>query len=238
MSDVRDLGQIEGHEVPGAGAGAAPPAPPAPAPPAPVQRSPAPAPADRPAVPELGRRALGAAREGTSQALRDVREAHRRGPKPNTRPLPPWVRRLAWVLDDAVAVPGTNGRRVGVDGFISLVPGFGDAAGLALSMIVVVAGIGAGVSFPTLLRMLLNVGFESIVGVVPFAGALFDMAYKANDRNVRLIEADLADRTATRRSSLAVLALTVFALVAAVLMFVGVIVAGVALLIWIGGRLL
>ena len=59
--------------------------------------------------------------------------------------FPNWMRRLAWVLDDAFPVPGTNGRRVGVDGFLTLIPGIGDAAGLVLSMIVVTAGVAAGV---------------------------------------------------------------------------------------------
>lgn len=175
-------------------------------------------------------------REGTARALADVRDAHRRGPKPNTRPVPAWVRRLAWVLDDAFEVPGTGGRRVGIDGFLTLVPGIGDAAGVVLSMVVVLAGVGAGVSIPTLLRMLLNVGFEGLFGLVPFLGALFDMAYKANDRNVRLIEADLSDRRGTRRSSIAVLVTTVLALVLGAFMLVAFFVLGVAVVVWLAAR--
>lgn len=256
MTEVRDLGVIEGHEVPGSsGSAAGPPSPPPPPPPPPPSSSSPPPPAapssPPPTAPPTGapvppgalpvparRGAVEAARAETAQAFRDIREAHRRGPKPNTRPLPRWVRRLAWVLDDAVPVPGTNGRRVGVDGFLTLVPGIGDAAGLALSMVVVLAGVAAGVSLPTLLRMMLNVGFESIVGLVPFGGALFDMAYKANDRNVRLIERDLADRRGTRRSSLAVLALLLLTLFLGFLMLVFFTVAGLALLVWFVSRVL
>jgi hypothetical protein len=171
------------------------------------------------------------------QVARDIRAAHRRGPKPNSRPLPGWVKRFAWVLDDAFPVPGTRGRRVGVDGMISFIPGVGDAAGIALSMVVVVVGIGAGVSIPTILRMMLNVGFEAVVGVIPFAGALFDLAFKANDRNVRLIERDLADRQGTSRSSAAVLALALLAIVASVVMTFLVLVAGVVAMFWVLGRL-
>jgi ABC-type multidrug transport system fused ATPase/permease subunit len=177
-------------------------------------------------------------RSEAAQAVRDIRDAHRRGPKPNTRPLPAWVRRLAWVLDDAVPVPGTAGRRVGVDGFLTLVPGIGDAAGLVLSMVVVFAGVAAGVSLPTLLRMLVNVGFESLVGLIPFAGALFDMVYKANDRNVRLIERDLADRRGTSRSSLAVLALLLLTLFLGFVMLIAVTVAGIAVVVWFVGKVL
>lgn len=155
------------------------------------------------------------------EAFHDIREAHRSGPRPNSRALPHWVKRLAWVLDDAIAVPGTGGRRIGIDGVMTLVPGIGDAAGIALSMVVVSAGVLAGVSIPTILRMLLNVAFEGVVGLVPCGGALFDMAYKANDRNVRLIEAEMVDRSATRRSSLAVLfALAVTTIIGFVMMLV------------------
>jgi hypothetical protein len=165
------------------------------------------------------------------EALGDVRAAHRRGPKPNSRPLPNWVSRLAWFLDDAFAVPGTAGRRVGVDGMLSFVPVAGDLAGLGLSMVVVLAGVAAGVSIPTTLRMLLNVGLESLVGLIPFGGALFDMIYKANNRNVRLIERDLADRRATSRSSLGVLLGAVLAVAVGAAMALFVVFAGVFLLV-------
>jgi hypothetical protein len=169
---------------------------------------------------------------GTTQALRDIRDAHR-GEKLNSRPVPDWMRRLAWVLDDAFPVPGTNGRRVGVDGFLTLVPGIGDAAGLVLSMIVVTAGVAAGVTIPTTIRMLLNVGFESLVGLIPFGGAVFDMVYKANDRNVRLIERDLTDRAATRRSSLGVIAAVVVTIFIGLVMMLAVFVASVAFFVWV-----
>jgi hypothetical protein len=61
---------------------------------------------------------------------------------------------------------------------------------------------------------------------------MFDMVYKANNRNVRLIEQDLSDRRRTRRSSAAVLGLTVLVLAVGAVMTVLVMVAGVALLVW------
>jgi hypothetical protein len=151
---------------------------------------------------------------------------------PNSRPLPLWVEKLAWVLDSVFQVPGTR-RRVGIDGMLTFIPVVGDAAGLTLSMVVVAAGIAAGVSIPTVVRMMLNVGLETLVGVVPFAGALFDMAYKANERNVALIEADLADRKATKRSSLAVLGVTLAVMVVAILMLVAAVLVTVAVTVWV-----
>lgn len=174
-------------------------------------------------------------RSPAPRSWQDLRDRRRRNVA-NSRPLPDWVRRLAWVLDDAFEVPGLGGRRVGVDGLVALVPVIGDAAGIVLGVIIVVAGIGAGVSVPTLLRMMLNVGIEALMGLIPFVGAVFDMAYKANNRNVALIEADLADRAATRRSSIRALVLTVVVIFVAILLIVAVVVAVLAVLAWMLSR--
>jgi hypothetical protein len=239
---VRDLGPIEGHEIPPVGPAVTPPAAPSPPgrtnPPPPV---PGPTSTDLVPVgpfppPRPGSR-VDAARVEAVEALRDIREAHRRGPKPNSRPLPNWVNRLAYALDSAIAVPGTGGRRIGVDGLLTFIPGIGDAAGLVLSMIVVTAGVAAGVSIPTILRMLINVGFESLAGLVPFAGAFFDMAYKANERNVRLIEADLADRKRTSRSSLALILAMAATIVVGFLMTVAIFLLSIAVFVWLVIRL-
>lgn len=156
---------------------------------------------------------------------------------PNSRPTPPWLRRFAWLLDDAFPVPGLPGRRVGVDGLLAIVPVAGDLAGIVLAMVVVVAGIAAGVSIPTIVRMLLNIGIEALVGLLPILGTVFNMAWKANNKNVALIEADLADRRRTRRSSLRVVILVVVALVVAAFMMLAAAVAGVLVLIWLVSQL-
>jgi hypothetical protein len=153
---------------------------------------------------------------GARTMASDIVEA-RRGPVPNSRPVPEWVRGLAWLLDDSIPIGG--GHRVGVDGVASFVPGVGDAAGLVASMVVVLAGIAAGVSLPTTLHMMLNVGVDTIVGAVPFLGAVFDLAYKSNTRNLRLIEADLHDRAATRRSSIKVFLLSALVISLSVVLF-------------------
>ncbi|MEI7887511.1 MAG: DUF4112 domain-containing protein [Actinomycetes bacterium] len=171
-----------------------------------------------------------------SEALEQIRSAGRTG-RPNSRPLPSWVERLAWILDSVFRVPGTSDRRVGIDGLLTLIPVVGDAAGIALSMSVCVAGVAAGVSVPTLLRMLVNVGIEALVGLIPFVGALFDMVYKANIRNVVLIERDLADRRATRRSSLAVLSLMIAVVLLGLLFVVMTWFAAIAVLVWFFSRL-
>lgn len=93
---------------------------------------------------------------------------------------------LAYLLDEWFRIPGTA-IRVGFDGLIGLIPGFGDvAAGLA-SLILIVAAWLRGVPYVTLARMAVNVGIEVLVGTVPFAGDVFVVAWKANRRNYRLM---------------------------------------------------
>lgn len=118
---------------------------------------------------------------------------------------------LAYVLDNSIPIPGT-GRRVGLDAVIGLVPGVGDAAGSLLSAYIVVEAARAGAPAPVLARMVLNVGIEALVGAIPVLGDLFDAAWKANDRNVRLLRRAVEAPGATRRSSGAVVAGVVVAL--------------------------
>jgi hypothetical protein len=107
---------------------------------------------------------------------------------------------LAYLLDNSIPIPGT-GRRVGLDAVIGLIPGVGDAAGSVLSAYIVVEAARAGTPFPVLARMVMNVAIEGIVGSIPFLGDLFDAAFKANDRNVRLLRTAMAQPDAARRSS-------------------------------------
>lgn len=95
--------------------------------------------------------------------------------------------RLAWILDNSIRVPGTQ-FRVGLDGLIGLIPGFGDVAGAALSSYIVAQAARNGAPFSVLARMGLNVLLEAVVGVIPILGDLFDFGFKANARNVRLLQ--------------------------------------------------
>lgn len=113
--------------------------------------------------------------------------------------VPEYVRRLAWILDDAIPIVGK--RRVGLDGVMSFVPVIGDTAGFGLATIVVLAGVRAGCSWPTVARMTIHAVGEAVTGMVPLVGPLIAFAWKANSRNLRIIEADLGDREATRRES-------------------------------------
>jgi hypothetical protein len=129
------------------------------------------------------------------------------------------LQRLAWVLDSSVPVPGLK-FRFGLEAVLGLIPGFGDAAGVVLSSYIVHQAWRMGVPRSVLLRMWLNIVIEGVVGAVPLLGDVFDAVWKANMRNVALLEAHLHHPQRTARASralLAVLALTVLVIVAGAL---------------------
>ncbi|MGH7458483.1 MAG: DUF4112 domain-containing protein [Longimicrobiaceae bacterium] len=110
------------------------------------------------------------------------------------------LRGLGRFLDSSIPVPGTNWR-FGWDALFGLVPGVGDALGATLSGYLVLEALRYRVSGFTLLRMLANVGVDLLFGLVPVLGDLFDAGYKANLRNLRLLEEHLESPDATRRAS-------------------------------------
>jgi len=127
------------------------------------------------------------------------------------------LRRLGNLLDNSIRVPGTN-FRFGLDSIIGLVPGIGDLAGGALSLYIIVEAARLGVPRPLLFRMGYNVAVDALVGAVPVLGDLFDAGFKANLRNLALVQQHADRPVASRRSSrrfAAVLAIGLFLLLAA-----------------------
>jgi hypothetical protein len=99
------------------------------------------------------------------------------------------LERLDWLanlLDVAFVVPGTP-IRFGVEAILRLVPGIGDAAASALSVYVLYEASRLGIPKLLLARMVANVVVEGVAGAVPIAGDLFDVAWRANRRNVALL---------------------------------------------------
>lgn len=97
------------------------------------------------------------------------------------------ARRLARLFDSAFVLPGTRWR-FGLDALIGLVPGIGDLAASGTAVYIVYLGRRLGIPLTTQLRMLINVLVDLLVGVVPLLGDLFDAHFKANLRNVSLME--------------------------------------------------
>jgi hypothetical protein len=139
------------------------------------------------------------------------------------------VRGLAWLLDKSIPIPGTR-FRIGLDPIIGLIPGLGDAAGAILSSYIVLEAGRLGVSRSTLLRMGWNVLIEAVVGLIPLAGDLFDAGWKANQRNVQLLERTLAAPVSAHRSDKTFLAVLVVGLGA---LGIGITVGGFLLFRWL-----
>lgn len=113
------------------------------------------------------------------------------------------LRGLSRVLDGAITIPGT-GIRVGLDPIIGLVPVVGDWIGAALSGYIIVQGARLGASGATLMRMTGNLVVDLVVGSVPVLGDIFDLGFRANERNLALISAHVQSPATRRRSDLGV----------------------------------
>lgn len=100
------------------------------------------------------------------------------------------LRKFTRLLDSAIAVPGTKWR-VGLDPILGLIPGAGDFIGTALSAYIVIEAARLGVPRNTLGKMVSNILLESVVGAIPVLGDWFDFAWKANTKNMELLETHL-----------------------------------------------
>jgi hypothetical protein len=101
------------------------------------------------------------------------------------------IEALSVLLDTAVTVPGTN-IRFGLDALIGLVPGIGDAITTALSLYIIREAHALGAPRRLIARMLGNVALDGAIGLVPLLGDAFDIAWRSNRRNVRLLQNWLA----------------------------------------------
>ncbi len=97
------------------------------------------------------------------------------------------LRGLTRLLDELVPIPGTS-FRFGLDPVIGLVPGGGDAVGAILSAYGLLVGVRLGAPAAVLLRMCGNIAVDALVGTIPLLGEVFDFGFKANRRNLKLLE--------------------------------------------------
>lgn len=97
------------------------------------------------------------------------------------------LRRISRLLDSAFVVPGTE-YRIGLDPILGLLPGLGDLTSPLLAIAVLWQSRALGIPRLVQLRMIFNVAIDALVGMLPLAGDVFDFAWKANDRNIALLE--------------------------------------------------
>ena len=102
------------------------------------------------------------------------------------------VRQLAELMDSRFKVPGTD-FRFGLESIVGLLPVGGDAIGFVASAGLVLTMARHGASPRLVALMLVNVAIDAFVGAIPVLGDLFDVVYKANNRNVRLLERHYAE---------------------------------------------
>jgi hypothetical protein len=127
--------------------------------------------------------------------------------------------KLAWWLDSSIRIPGT-GWRIGLDGIIGLVPGIGDLTAGALSGYILLQALRMGVAPMVIARMVINILLESVVGIVPVIGDIFDFAFKANQRNVRLMQAYLDSPNPVQQRSTITVILVLVAVIAVLVLTV------------------
>jgi hypothetical protein len=97
------------------------------------------------------------------------------------------LRRVARMLDSALPVPGTS-FRFGLDPILGLIPGLGDLVSPLFTLGMLFQARDLGVPRVVQLRMIFNVAIDVLTGFVPLIGDLFDFAWKANNRNLALLE--------------------------------------------------
>ena len=149
-------------------------------------------------------------------------------PHPNQSALDR-IRTMTHVLDNAIVIPGTD-IRFGLDPILGLLPGGGDAIGSVMSVYIVAECLRLGLPKATLTRMLSNLFLDTLVGAVPMAGDLFDMGWKANSRNLKLLEAHLNDpapQTAADRQFIVLILLGLIGILAIALVLTTLLVAAV-----------
>jgi len=106
------------------------------------------------------------------------------------------LRRLSHLWDNYLGIPGTR-FRIGLESLVGFLPFGGDAIGIILSSYIVLQALHFGLPRNLILRMISNVVLDGVVGSVPILGDLFDTTWKANTRNVNLLEDYLQAPTAS-----------------------------------------
>ncbi|ACB54122.1 hypothetical protein cce_4774 [Crocosphaera subtropica ATCC 51142] len=97
------------------------------------------------------------------------------------------LHRISHVLDKAIPIPGTQWR-IGLDPILGLIPGGGDTIAGTLSAYIIIESARMGLNQKVIGQMVANVLLDSLVGSVPVVGDVFDVTWKANVRNIELLE--------------------------------------------------
>lgn len=119
------------------------------------------------------------------------------------------MRRLGWILDEAIPVPGTK-YRFGLDFILGLIPGVGDVTGMILGIPILATGVKRRLGWRTILMMSTNVMIDAVGGVVPILGNVFDFLWKGHAKNLELLENPEAAAAMAKEAGWKVAAVAVF----------------------------
>lgn len=109
--------------------------------------------------------------------------------------LAPWAERLVSLLDDFLKIPGTN-IKIGLDPILGLIPGVGDLVTGGSSAALLLLALKERVPTVAILRMVINIAIDTMVGAIPLVGDAFDFFYRSNRQNLDIIKRYKGDPTA------------------------------------------
>ncbi|OYZ19279.1 MAG: hypothetical protein B7Y39_12135 [Bdellovibrio sp. 28-41-41] len=137
------------------------------------------------------------------------------------------IRYIADLLDTKFKLP--NGWRFGLDGLLGLIPGFGNIVTDIMSFYILIRAALLGCPPAVILRMALNVVIDNIVDKVPVLGLLFDFIWKANTKNIKLMDDYFTNPQKTNKSSKLLMTVMILGLFG---LFVACVVLSISILIW------
>lgn len=144
------------------------------------------------------------------------------------------LRRLAYLLDEAIAIPGTR-KRIGLDAGLGLIPGVGDAIGAVLSSVILIGAVRHRVPLGKMGRMVGNILLDVGLGSIPIIGDVFDFLFEENVANLQLLMKH-RNRQLPPRSFGQIFIAAVVILLAALGFSIAVTVTLVMLILWVIGQ--
>jgi hypothetical protein len=144
------------------------------------------------------------------------------------------LRKFAYLMDEAVPVPGTR-RRVGLDAGLSLIPGVGEAIGAILSAWIIFGALRHRVPTPRIARMVFYVLIDTVLGSIPIIGTVFDWLFEENVMNINALLL-YRDRSRPPRSTGAMLGVAVAVSIIITIVAVLVMIGPLMLIVWLANQ--